>query len=107
MTNLLCSILVLFEKKSYLFELTKKDDFYKGPKLLKKFKTESNPNAVGWLLSYKNRSLVFLPGEKEKSIQIYDTNKDEIVAYEIGEKPAIISGNLHGEIFAYATKDGL
>jgi hypothetical protein len=87
--------------------LTKKDEIYKGPKLIKKFKTQSNLNVVGCLLSYKKRSLVLLPGEKENWIQIYDTDKDEVISYEIGEKPSIISGNLHGEIFAYSTKDGL
>lgn len=97
---------MILEKKAYLFDLNPKENVYKAPKASKKFETVDNPNGIGCLLSHRGRSVVVLPGKTESGIQIYDSEREQTFEYDVGDKPVVISGNLHGEIFAFAGETG-
>ncbi|CAI2369159.1 unnamed protein product [Moneuplotes crassus] len=102
-------LLVIFEEKAYLFSFKTEDNSkWKEPKLVKKFITCKNEKGIGCLHSFRRRNLVILPGKTENSIQIYDCKEgEEIKEYDLGEKPDILSGNIHGEVFAYANETGM
>lgn len=97
---------MILEKKAYLFDLHPKENIYKAPKISKKFETVENPNGIGCLLSHRGRDVVILPGKTENGIQIYDSDREQTVEYDVGDHPVVISGNLHGEVFAHANSIG-
>lgn len=97
---------MILDTKSYLFGLNRRDNTYKKPVLLKKFETIENEEGLGCLYSYKERNVVILPGKLENGIQIYDSQTDNTFEYDLGTKPTIMAGNIHGEVFAYADANG-
>ena len=98
---------MITEYKSYLFSLNKIDNEYLKPFLICSFDTCSNPKAIGWLLSRKDRNVVILPDIKEKCVQIYDSSvENNLVVYDLKTTPTILSGNIYGDVFAYANING-
>jgi hypothetical protein len=99
-------------EKAYLFDLNKKYDVFKKqnvyqkPNFIKKFETCPNTKGTGCLLSYKNRNVVILRGISEKTVQVYDTEKEIVLMFDVGIVPAYLSGNIHGEIFAFTDESG-
>lgn len=71
-----------------------------------KFDTCINEKGIGCLKSHRNRNVVILPGKKENCIQIYDSEEDNLLEYDLGEVPVILACNIHADIFAYANKKG-
>ena len=58
-------------------------------------------------MSRKDRNVAITPDINETSVQIYDSNlKVETTVYDLKYVPTIISGNLYGNIFATADKNG-
>lgn len=97
---------MICENKAYLFSLNRKENIYKAPSLLKKFDMFENETGIGCLLSYKQRNVAILPANTENAAQIYDSETGEVNEFDIGVKPIVLSGNLHGEVFAYADQTG-
>lgn len=100
------SLLVILEKKSYLFDLCKHEDIYKKPKLLKPFITYENPRGIGCLLSGTQRNIVILPGLEQTSVQVYDSEGDYLKTYNLECAPYILSGSITGDVFAYSDSNG-
>lgn len=74
---------------------------------MKKFQTSKNTAGIGCYYSYRRRNLVILPGNDEKSVQIYDSKEGEDTReIDVGEIPTILSANIHGEVFAFASENG-
>lgn len=94
------------EEKAYLFDFNQTEGVYKQPSCIKKFKTVSNTKGLGCLYSYKQRNVVILPGKVATAVQIYDSAGEKSSEYDLGEEPATISANIHGDIFAYTGHQG-
>jgi WD40 repeat protein len=65
-----------------------------------------NERAIGCLNSHRSRNVVILPGKTENSIQIYDSDAENQMEYDLGEIPVLLAYNIHADIFAYANKKG-
>lgn len=99
--------MVILENKAYLFDFKVEDRKYKEPTLTKKFITHDNSKGLGCLYSHHQRNVVILPGSTPTCLQIYDSKTgEEVVEYDIGEKPEIFAANIHGDIFAFAGETG-
>jgi hypothetical protein len=98
---------VVLEKVAYLFSLNLSEEVYHEPKLLKKFKTISNPKGIAALCSDKVANIVILPGEAEHTVQVYDSLRDEPVEiFDVEEEISVLEANINGGVFAHTDKNG-
>jgi hypothetical protein len=97
---------VILEEKAYLFDFNKFEDVYRQPSCSMKFETCKNTEGLGCLYSHKQRNVVILPGKVETAVQVYDSERDSCSHFDLGEVPAAISGNIHGDVFAYTCSQG-
>jgi hypothetical protein len=100
------SLLVICDEKAYLFDFNKEETWYRKPQCTMKFDTCVNEKAIGCLNSHRNRNVVILPGKTENSVQIYDSDAEIQMEYDLGEIPVLLACNIHADIFAYANKKG-
>ena len=76
------------------------------PKKLASFDTCDNPRGIGCLLNGVQRTVVILPGLKNNEVQVFDSESDNLQFFELSSAPYIISGNVAGDVFAYADSTG-
>lgn len=93
-------MLVILESKAYLFDLSRNDNTYKEPKLIKKFDTHENSKGIGSLHSVGEDSIVILPGLEPGQVQMFTTINSEVKSFEVQMKVTQLAVNLFGKVFA-------